>query len=148
MHFWATVCKTVHPMLSDRCLCCPVLSVTLVYCGQTVAWIKMKLGMQVCLGHGHTVLDGDPAPPAPKQSPRCLAHIWCGQMAGWIKMLHGREVDLGPSDIMLNGDQASSSPKMAQPPIFSPCLLWPNDWMDQDATWHGGRPQPRRHYVG
>jgi len=25
---WATVCKTVRPMLSDRCL-----SVTLVYCG-------------------------------------------------------------------------------------------------------------------
>ena len=25
--FWATVCKTVRPMLSDRCLCvCPVLS--------------------------------------------------------------------------------------------------------------------------
>jgi len=26
-HFWATVCKTVHPMLSDRCLSvlsCPV----------------------------------------------------------------------------------------------------------------------------
>ena len=29
--YWATVCKTVRPMLSDRCL-----SVTLVYCGQTV----------------------------------------------------------------------------------------------------------------
>jgi len=36
-----------------------VLSVTLVYCGQTVAWIKMKLGMQVGLGPGHIVLDGD-----------------------------------------------------------------------------------------
>jgi len=22
-------------------------------------------------------------------------------------------------------------------------LLWPNGWMDQDGTWHGGRPQPR-----
>jgi len=41
-HFWATVCKTVRPVLSDRCLSC--LSVTLVYCGQTVGWIKMKLG--------------------------------------------------------------------------------------------------------
>jgi len=30
-------------------------------------------------------------------------------------------------------------------PIFGgPCLLWPNAWMDQDATWHEGRPQPRR----
>jgi len=25
--FWATVCKTVRPMLSDRCMSCPVLSV-------------------------------------------------------------------------------------------------------------------------
>jgi len=49
-------------MLSDRCLSClSVLSVTLVYCGQTVGWIKMKLGMQVGLGPGHIVLDGDPA---------------------------------------------------------------------------------------
>jgi len=35
--FWATVCKTVRPTLSDRCLSClSALSVTLVYCGQTV----------------------------------------------------------------------------------------------------------------
>jgi len=41
---------------------CPVLSVTLVYCGQTLRWIKMKLGMQVGLDPGHIMLDGDPAP--------------------------------------------------------------------------------------
>ena len=47
---------------------CPVcLSVTLVYCGQTVGWIKMKLGMQVGLAPGHIVLDGDPAPPSQKK---------------------------------------------------------------------------------
>ena len=34
----------------------------LVYCGQTVGWIKMKLDMLVGLGPGHIVLDGDPAP--------------------------------------------------------------------------------------
>jgi len=50
-------------MLPDRRLSvCPVLSVMLVYCGQTVRWIKMKHGMHVGLGPGHTVLDGDPAP--------------------------------------------------------------------------------------
>ena len=27
------------------------------------------------------------------------------------------------------------------PQIFGPCLLRPNGWMDQDITWHGGRPQ-------
>jgi len=46
-------------MLSDRCLSC--LSATLVYCGQTVGWIKIPLGMEVGLGPGHIVLDGDTA---------------------------------------------------------------------------------------
>ena len=32
-------------------------------------------------------------------------------------------------------------------PIFGPCLLWPNGWMDQDATWYGGRPRPWPHCV-
>jgi len=25
----------------------------------------------------------------------------------------------------------------AEPPIFGPCLFWPNSWMHQDATWYG-----------
>ena len=33
----------------------------LVYCGHTVGWIKMKLGMQVGLDPGQIVLNGDPA---------------------------------------------------------------------------------------
>ena len=61
--FGATVFKTVRPMLSVRCLSCPVLSVTFVNCGQTVGRIKTKLGMQVGLGPGHILLGGDPAPP-------------------------------------------------------------------------------------
>ena len=32
------------------------------YCGQTVGQIKIKLGMEVGLGPGDFVLDGDPAP--------------------------------------------------------------------------------------
>jgi len=40
-----------------------------VYCGQTVEWIKMKLGTDVGLCPRHTVLDGDPAsPPQKRQS--------------------------------------------------------------------------------
>jgi len=54
-----------HGVLLVRCLsvCLSVLSVTLVYCGQTVAWMKMKLGMQIVLGRGQIVLDRAPAPP-------------------------------------------------------------------------------------
>ena len=28
----------------------------------------------------------------------------------------------------------------AHPQILGPCLLWPNSWIDQAGTWHGGRP--------
>jgi len=71
VNFWAIVCKTVRHVLSDRCLsvclsCSVCLSVTLVYCGQMVWWIKMKLGLQVGVGPRHIVLDGDPALPASK----------------------------------------------------------------------------------
>ena len=83
--FWATVCKTVRPMLSDRCLSvCPnCLSVTLVYCGKTVGWIKVKLGMQVGLGPGHIVSDGDPAPPPKK------GHIYILRPVRPIWPVHG-----------------------------------------------------------
>jgi len=239
--FWATVCKTVCPMLSDRCL--SVLSclfVTFVHCGQTVGRIKMKLGMQVGLGPGHIVLDGDPAPLLPNgHSPQFSAHISCVQMAAWIKMSLGMELGLGPGDFVLEGGPRSPpqnggrvlsicglcllwpnarlvqlvlgmvvglssgdlaldanlalfpkrgrspppqfsahfycgqtvgcmkmplgtdvglspvdfvldgnpvpSPKRRRSPqIFGPCLLWPNGWMNQDASWHKGRSQPRR----
>ena len=41
--------------LCYRTVVLSVLSVTLVYCGQTVGRIKMKLGIQVGLGLSHTV---------------------------------------------------------------------------------------------
>ena len=51
-------------------------------------------------------------------------------------MLLGVEVGLGPGHIVLDGDPAPSQAyPQAQPPIFGLYLLWPNGWMDQDATW-------------
>jgi len=38
----------------------------LVYCGQTIGWIKVPLGVEVGLGPGHIALDGDPAPASQK----------------------------------------------------------------------------------
>jgi len=65
--FWATACKTVRPVLSDRCLsvlsCLSVCGVALVYCGQTVRWIKMSLGTEVGFCPGNNVLDADPVGP-------------------------------------------------------------------------------------
>jgi len=31
--------------------------------------------------------------------------------------------------------------------VYDVGVLWPNGWMDQDETWHGGMPWPRRHCV-
>ena len=46
-------------------------------------------------------------------------------------------------------DAAVPPPKggTAPAPIFGPCLLWPNGWMGQDATWYDGRPWPGQHCV-
>ena len=67
----------------------------------------MPLGMEVGLGPGDFVLDGDPAPPPLKgaEPPKFSAHAYCGQMAGWIKMVLGMEVCLSPGDFVLDGDQ-------------------------------------------
>ena len=46
--------------------CLSVLSVTFMYCGQTVGWIKIPLGTEVCLGSGDFVVDEDPDPPSQK----------------------------------------------------------------------------------
>jgi len=82
---WATVCKTVRPMLSDRCLSpCPVLLVlyiTLAYCDQMVGWIKTKLGVEVGLGLDDIVLDEDPTPLPKGAHPQLSAHVCCGQTA-------------------------------------------------------------------
>jgi len=127
--FWATVCKTVRPMLSDRC---PVLSV----CNVGVLWPNGWPDQDETWHAGrprpgHIVLDGDPAPPAPKRhSPQFSAHICCSQMAAWIKMPLGMELGLGPSDYVLDGDPALPSPKREHSPQFSAHVYY-----DQTAGW-------------
>ena len=84
--FWRPFVKRFS--LCYRTVVLSVLSGTWVYCGQTVGWIKTKLGMEV----GHIVLDGDPV-----------------------------------------------LPDGSQPPIFGPCLLWPNGRPSQpllSTCWH------------
>jgi len=71
----------------------------------------MQLGMEVGLGSGDIVLDGDPATPHGKghsSLPHFSAHVYCGQTAGWIRIPLGKEVGLGPGEcnIVLDGDSA------------------------------------------
>ena len=99
-----------------------------VCCGRKAGRIKMPLGTEVDFGPSDIALDGDPAPPPQK-------------------MPLGTEVSLDPDDIVLDGDPVPPPNKGHSAPIFGPCLLWRNGRTDQDATWHGGRPRPRRHCV-
>jgi len=97
-----------------------VLSVTLVYCGQTVGRIKMTLGLQVGLGPGHILLHGDPGPPPLKgHSLQFSAHICGGQMARWIKMPLGKKIGLDPSDIVLDWGPSFRYPKRGHSTRFS-----------------------------
>ena len=56
----------------------------------------------------------------------------------------GIELGLGSGDFVLDGDPAPLPQKDTDPPIFGPYLLRPNGCMDQDFTWYGARPRPRR----
>ena len=74
--------------------------------------------MEVGLGPGHIVLDGDPAPLTKKgKRPQFSVHVCCGHMAGWIKMPLGTEVDLGPDDIVSDGDLAPPPQKGGRAPL-------------------------------
>ena len=105
-----------------------------VSCGQTAGWIKMPLGMEVGLGPGpgDIVLDGDRATPTPKNGRQPPNFRPMSIVAKRLDASghHGMEVDLGPGNIVLDGNPALTSPKGAQPPIFGPCPLWSNGWMD------------------
>jgi len=82
----------------------------LVYCGR--GWMdQMKLGMAVGLGHGHIVLDGNPAPLPQKGHTPHFGHVYCGQSVRWITMSLGMEVGLGQGDIVLHGDLTPSPTK-------------------------------------
>jgi len=99
-------------------LSCPVCDVGVLW--QTVGWIKMKLGTQVGLDHGHIVLDGHPASlPKKGNSPlQFSAHVHCGQTAGCINIPLGTKVGLGPGYIVLDGDPAP--PLQGAAPSFRP----------------------------
>ena len=85
---------------------------------------KMPVGMEVGLGSGDFLFDGDPAtsrirahPPHP-----ILAYVYCGQMAGWMNTPLGTEVGLMPVDFVFDGDQAPSL-KRDRAPNFRPMSI-------------------------
>jgi len=83
----------------------------------------MTLGMNVGLGPGHNVLDGDPDPlQKGDRVSQFSTHFYCGQTAGWIKMRLGPEVGLDPGNIVLEGDPAPPE-KRGPAPNFWPMSI-------------------------
>ena len=96
-----------------------------LYCGQTVGWIKMKLGMEVGLGPVQIVLDGDPAPRTQRgTAPHFSAHVCCGKTAGWIKMPLGTEVGLDPRRrCVVWGPISPPKWGKSSPSLFGACIV-------------------------
>jgi len=84
----------------------------------------MKPRLEVGIGPGDIVLDGDPAP----SPPPIFAHVlwpngWVDQNTTWYG------VGLGPGHIVLDEAQPRTAPSRKgaqQPPLLGPCLLWPH----------------------
>jgi len=89
------------------------LSLTLVYCGQTLGRIKTTRDLEAGLGLGHIMLDVDPAPPPQKKGAQ-------QPPARWIKMPLSTEVGIGRGHIVLDGDTVPLPRKGAQHPSFRP----------------------------
>jgi len=145
-------------MLSDRC---PVLSVTLVYCGQTVGWIKMKLGMQIGLSPFHNVLDearqfskfplpqSDTAPNFRPISVMC-PNGWMHHDATWYVLLHlwlylhalcSRSALLVVYYTLLGFIVEAWTVDVST--LLSFCAQEAVEEINNN-NWYGGRPRPRR----
>jgi len=82
----------------------------------------MPLSMEVALGPGDFVFDGDPATRRKMGTltpTQFLAHVYCGQTAGWMKTPLDTEVNLGPGHIVLDGVPALRGRGTAALPLFS-----------------------------
>ena len=106
----------------------------------------MKLGLQLDLGPSHIVLDGDLALLSAKgvdQPPpfRRMSIVATVAMSTTAELLYKRSPK--------NGSPYAVEPLfcLSCMSVCNVCALWPNGCMDQDETWHGGRPLRQPHCV-
>jgi len=118
---WATVCKTVRLMLSDRCLSClSVLSVFLSTCDVGVLWPNVLTDQDETWHTStprpwrHCVRWG-PNSPSPKRAQPPIFGPYPLRPNGCIDQV-GMEVGLGPGDFVLDGDPAPPFPNFR--PMF------------------------------
>ena len=87
-------------------------------------WTKMSLGMEVALGPGDFVFDGDPAShPLRVHSPQFLSNVRCCQTTGWMKTPLDTEVDLGSDHILLDREPALPCERGTSAPSLRPMSI-------------------------
>jgi len=74
--------------------------------------------MEVGLGRGDFMLDGDSAQPKKGRSPQFSAHVYCGQTAGCIRISLDTEAVLGSGDTVYRW-RPSSPYEKGHSPQFS-----------------------------
>ena len=124
--FWATVCKTIRPILSESVCLSVCLSVCRCVCDFGVLWPNGWMDQDATWHEGRpqprrlSVRWGPSRLPSKgvKPPPKFLAHFYCGQTAGCIKMPLGMEVCLSPGDFVLDGDPALYPKRGGAPPNF------------------------------
>jgi len=112
IHLWATVCKTVRPMLSDRWLSVwPVCDVGVLWLN---GWMDSDAVwyMEVNLGPGHILLDGDTAPPKRGTHSHFCPYLlwpngWMDQGGAW----YGGRIRPGPRRHWVRLGPISTRPK-------------------------------------
>ena len=119
VRIWASVCKTVRPVLSDSCL--SVLSCQSVcdiagpwpndWTDQDETWHGGRLPTRP-----HCVRWEASSHKGAQQLLQFSVYVCCGQTAGWIKILLCMEVGLRPGHIVLDGNPA---PLQGTQPQFS-----------------------------
>jgi len=155
-------------MLSDRCLSWPVLSVTLVYCNQTVGRIKMKLGMQVERQLKSRFINGLTYLPLPRYGDILIFQDGGRRHLGFLEcqIFSGRWLQRGSNCVTVPNLAIFGRPFVKRftlcyrSIVLSVCLfclvclsvcdvgvLWPNRWTDQDETRLTGRPRTWPHCV-
>jgi len=122
-----------------------------VYCGQTAAWIKMPLGMEVFRQPTrHCVRWGPSSPPlnGHSQPLQFSAIVRCGQTAGCTKMPLGRrQASAQATSCSIGPSYPQKKRHTDSHPIFGFCLLWLNGWVDEGATCYRSRPLHKPHCI-
>ena len=143
--FWATVCKTVHPVLSDYCLSvCPVCDVGVMWPN---SWIDKDETWRQALAAA-TLCQMGTELPLPKRG-TAPSFRRMSVVAKWLDVLRcylmWRQASALATLCQMGTHPSKGTTHAA--PVFGPCLWWQDSWMDQDPTWQGGRHCSSRHYV-